>query len=167
MGTAARPAPDADAARTDPRRGRAAAVAPDIETDGEWTFSTVRFTEWLIRNGLPWPRLESGALDLSEEAFRQAARRFPAVAPLHELRTTLSQLRLNELAVGRDGRNRCLLSPFRATTGRNQPSNSRFIFGPSCFLRGLIRPEPGRAVAYLDWSAQEIGIAGALSAIAR
>ncbi len=136
---------------------------PDIETDGEWTFSTARFAAWLIRNGLPWPRLESGALDLSEEAFRQAARRFPAVAPLHELRTTLSQLRLNELAVGRDGRNRCLLSPFRATTGRNQPSNSRFIFGPSCFLRGLIRPEPERAVAYLDWSAQEIGIAGALS----
>jgi hypothetical protein len=136
---------------------------PDIETDGEWTFSTARFAGWLIRNGIPWPRLESGALDLAEESFRQAARRFPAVAPLHELRTTLSQLRLNELAVGRDGRNRCLLSPFRATTGRNQPSNSRFIFGPSCFLRGLIRPEPGRAVGYLDWSAQEIGIAGALS----
>src|SRR5262249_51788686 len=38
-----------------------------------------------------------------------------------------------------------------------------FIFGPSVWLRGLIRPEPGRAVAYVDWSQQEFGIAGALS----
>jgi hypothetical protein len=72
-------------------------------------------------------------------------------------------LRLNDLAVGLDGRNRCLLSAFRASSGRNQPSNAQFIFGPFCWLRGLIRPGPGRAVAYLDWSAQEIGIASALS----
>ena len=52
---------------------------------------------------------------------------------------------------GSDGRNRCLLSPFRSITGRNQPSNARFIFGPSCWLRSLIQPEPGRAVAYVDW----------------
>src|SRR5262249_54748743 len=48
-------------------------------------------------------------------------------------------------------------------TGRNQPSNSRFIFGPSCWLRSLIRPAMGRAVAYVDWSGQEYGIAAALS----
>jgi hypothetical protein len=52
------------------------------------------------------------------------------VAPLRELRHALSQLRLNALAVGSDGRNRCLLSTFRAKTSRNQPSNSQFIFGP-------------------------------------
>ena len=67
------------------------------------------------------------------------------------------------LAVGADGRNRCLLSPFRSITSRNQPSNAHFIFGPSCWLRSLIQPEPGRAVAYVDWSQQEFGIAAALS----
>jgi DNA polymerase I-like protein with 3'-5' exonuclease and polymerase domains len=72
-------------------------------------------------------------------------------------------MRLQELAVGSDGRNRCLLSAFSSKTGRNQPSNTRFIFGPSTWLRSLIRPEPGRAVAYVDWSAQEYGIAAALS----
>ena len=56
-----------------------------------------------------------------------------------------------------------MLSPFRAKTGRNQPSNSQFIFGPSTWLRGLIKPEPGRAVAYVDWSQQEFGIAASLS----
>jgi len=85
------------------------------------------------------------------------------VAPLRELRSALSELRLNDLAVGRDGRNRCLVSAFQARTGRNQPSNSRFIFGPSVWLRGLIKPPPGHGVAYIDWSQQEFGIAAALS----
>jgi DNA polymerase I len=40
---------------------------------------------------------------------------------------------------------------------------TRFIFGPSTWLRGLIKPEPGRAVAYVDWSQQEFGIAASLS----
>jgi DNA polymerase I len=82
---------------------------------------------------------------------------------MRELRQALSQMRLADLAVGADGRNRCLLSPFRSKTGRNQPSNSRFIFGPSTWLRSLIKPTKGRAVAYIDWSQQEFGIAAALS----
>jgi hypothetical protein len=82
---------------------------------------------------------------------------------LRELRVALSQLRLNDLTVGADGRNRCLLSAFRAKTGRNQPSNSRFIFGPSRWLRALIRPPEGYGLAYVDYAAQEVGIAGALS----
>mgnify|MGYP000906766904 CR=1 FL=1 len=127
------------------------------------TFKVERFADWLIRQDIPWPRLESGLLNLSDDAFRQAARQYPVVAPLRELRHSLSQMRLQDLAVGRDGRNRCLLSAFRARTGRNQPSNSRFIFGPSCWLRGLIRPAEGRALAYIDWEQQEFGIAGALS----
>jgi DNA polymerase-1 len=91
------------------------------------------------------------------------ARANPLVAPLRELRSSLSEMRLADLAVGRDGRNRTLLSPFRARSGRNQPSNSKFIFGPSVWLRGLIQPPPGHGVAYLDYSQQEFGIAGALS----
>ena len=126
-------------------------------------FSVEAFEAYLGQNSIPWPRLNSGALDLKQDKFRQMARQYPAVAPLRELRHSLSQLRLNDLAVGSDGRNRCLLSAFQARTGRNQPSNSRFIFGPSVWLRGLIRPEPGRALAYVDWSQQEFGIAAALS----
>ena len=128
------------------------------------TFKTDKFMAWLVRNNIPWPRLESGALDLQDDTFKEMARAYPAVAPLRELRVTLSQMRLSALAVGRDGRNRCLLSVFRARTGRNQPSNSRFIFGPSVWLRGLIRPKPGYGIAYVDWSQQEFGIAAALSA---
>ena len=128
------------------------------------SFSARRFAEWLVREGIPWPRLDSGELALDDDTFRQMARAYPAVAPLRELRHSLGEMRLfSDLAVGIDGRNRCLLSPFRSITGRNQPSNARFIFGPSCWLRSLIQPEPGRAVAYVDWSQQEFGIAAALS----
>ena len=123
------------------------------------TFKVALFEAYLIRNGIPWPRLESGALDLSRDTFRQIAKSYAVIAPLHELRHALSEMRLNDLALGHDGRNRTILSAFRAKTGRNQPSNTRFIFGPSVWLRGLIKPPPGHAIAYVDWSNQEVGIA--------
>jgi len=72
-------------------------------------------------------------------------------------------MRLSDLSVGQDGRNRTLLSAFQSRTGRNQPSNTKFIFGPSVWLRGLIKPPPGYGLAYVDWSQQEFGIAAALS----
>ena len=56
-----------------------------------------------------------------------------------------------------------MLSPFRSDTGRNQPSTSKFIFGPSCWIRGFIKPGPGKFLAYIDYSQQELGIAAALS----
>src|SRR5262245_46541903 len=127
------------------------------------TFKAERWAGWLARSGVPWPRLESGELALDDDTFREMARSYSDVALMRELRVSLSQLRLRELAVGSDSRNRALLSPFRAKTGRNAPSNSRFIFGPSTWLRGLIKPEPGMAVAYVDWSQQEFGIAASLS----
>jgi hypothetical protein len=127
------------------------------------TFKADRFAEYLAQNGIPWPALKSGALDLSDDCFRHMAKVYPQISELRELRHALSQLRLNDLTVGKDRRNRCLLSPFRAKTGRNQPSTSKFIFGSAVWLRGLIRPDPGWGLAYLDWSGQEYGIAAALS----
>jgi DNA polymerase-1 len=127
------------------------------------TFKANRFAGWLVQHNIPWPLLESGHLDLSDDTFRQQARAYPAVSPLRELRSSLSDLRLNDLAVGNDGRNRTLLSAFRSRTGRNQPSNSKNIWGPSVWLRGLIKPPPGYGLAYVDWSQQEFGIAAALS----
>jgi DNA polymerase I-like protein with 3'-5' exonuclease and polymerase domains len=92
------------------------------------------------------------------------AKRHPLeIGRFHELRHTLGQMRLSDLAVGSDGRNRVMLSPFATKTSRNAPSTSRFVFGPSTWLRSLIRPKQGRAVAYVDWKQQEFGIAGALS----
>ncbi|QDU22107.1 DNA polymerase [Urbifossiella limnaea] len=132
---------------------------------GPLSFSADRWARYLARKRIPWPRLPSGSLDLKDDTFREMAKRFPAeVGPIRDLRHSLGEFRLNELAVGPDGRNRCLLSAFRSRTGRNQPSNTAFIFGPAAWLRSLIRPGPGRAVVYVDWSQQELAIAAALSA---
>lgn len=127
------------------------------------TFKLDRFGNWLAAVGIPWPRLESGRLDVADETFRQMARAYPQVSPLRELRSSLSEPRLNDLAVGLDGRNRMLLSPFRARSSRNAPGNSKFIFGPAVWLRGLIRPPPGHGVAYVDWQQQEFGVVAALA----
>jgi hypothetical protein len=127
------------------------------------TFKVDRFYDWLARMGIPWPRHPSGQLDLTDETFRTMAKAYPAVSPLRELRSSLSSLHLGDLAVGKDGRNRCLLSPFQSRTSRNQPSNTEYIFGPSVWIRGLIKPPEGFTIAYVDWKQQEFGIAAALS----
>jgi DNA polymerase family A len=140
-----------------------AAIDTDYQVFEGRTFKQDRFAQWLAGNQIPWPFLESGRLDLEDDTFRQMAKLYSQISPLRELRHALSDMRLNELAVGNDGRNRCLLSPFRAKTSRNAPSNTKFIFGPSVWLRFLIQPPPDWGIAYIDWEQQEIGIAAALS----
>lgn len=140
-----------------------AAIDADYGVFEGRTFKLDRWKQWLTNNQIPWPLLDSGELDMTDDTFREMARAHPEVAPMRELRYAFSQLRLNDLAVGSDGRNRTLLSAFQAKSGRNQPSNTKFIFGPGVWLRGLIKPEPELAVAYVDYSQQEFGIAAALS----
>ena len=127
------------------------------------SFRESLFRKWLRREGIPWPELPSGTLDLKDETFKDMAKSYPQLTLLRELKVSLSQMRLSELAVGTDSRNRCILSAFSSRTGRNQPSTSKFIFGPAVWIRSLIQPAPGYAVAYIDWSQQEFGIAAALS----
>lgn len=129
------------------------------------SFRSERFRAYLTSQGiLPhWPTDLDGKLILDGQTFRDMAQFYPGLQPLHELRNTLGRLRLTGLEIGSDRRNRVMLSAFGSKTGRNQPSNTRFIFGPATWMRGLIRPEPGWALAYIDWSSQEIGIAAGLS----
>ena len=129
---------------------------------GGKSFRENRFADWLEANGSLGP---DSRADVSTwlKNFQDHVEIVSIVTPIYEMRKDLSKLRLNDLAVGRDGRNRCILSAFRARTGRNQPSNSQFIFGPSAWLRSLIKPPEGYAVSYLDYKQQEFGIAAALS----
>jgi len=127
------------------------------------TFKAERFAKFLSDRRIPWPKYPTGTLKRDDDTFRDQVRRWPELQPLHELRATLSGMRLTGLEVGADGRNRCLLSPFKAVTGRNQPSNTKFIFGPARWMRSLIRPPEGYGLAYVDFASQEIGIAAALS----
>ena len=131
-------------------------------------FKHDNFAAWLAKNGIPWPCLESGRLNLKDTVFELQAEAYPAIAPLFAVKGTLDSMRTNKLVVGRegvgrDGRNRAPLWAFGTKTGRNAPEAGKFIFGPSVWLRGLIKPPPGHGIAYVDWSQQEFGIAAALS----
>ena len=127
------------------------------------SFREALFEEYLATHGIAWPRLATGRLKLDRDTFSAMSNRHPRIRPLHELRKTLGEIRKTSLSVGDDGWNRTILSPFSSKTGRNQPSTSKFVFGPSKWFRGLIKPTEGTAVAYLDWGSQEIAIAAALS----
>jgi hypothetical protein len=139
----------------------------DVDTDyGVYeagVFKSGLFAKYLADRGIAWPKTETGKLQLDQDTFKDMAKIHPEIAPLRELRHSLSELRLEKLAVGPDGRNRAMLSPFGASSGRNTPSANKFIFGPSVWLRALIKPGPGMAIAYIDWSSQEVAIAAALS----
>jgi hypothetical protein len=127
------------------------------------TFKLDRFGAYLARNNIPWPQTQTGRLSKEDKVFKQKAVTYPQLAPLRELLFALSKLKLNDLSVGGDERNRTILSAFRARTSRTQPSNSKYIFGPSVWLRGLIKPPEGCGVCYLDYSQQEFAIAARLS----
>jgi len=138
-------------------------VNKDFGVYSDGVFKEVLFEAYLAQQNIAWPRLDSGRLMLDKDTFSSMSKRYQQVQPLHELRKTLSEFKLNKLSVGQDARNRTLLSPFAAKTGRNQPSTAKFIFGPAKWVRGLIKPEMGMSLAYCDWSSQEIAIAAALS----
>jgi DNA polymerase I len=138
-------------------------VDVDFQVYDGTRFVGQRFADYLDRANIPWPRFPSGALQLDADVFRDQSLTYPQIAPLHQLRQSLAEMRLSGLHVGSDDRNRTLLSPFKSVTGRNQPSNSKFAFGPATWIRGLIKPPPGYGLAYIDWSAQEIAISAALS----
>ena len=92
--------------------------------------------------------------------FKEQARAHPQLEDLRQLLLLKSALQDFKLAVGPDGRNRAPLWPFTAATGRNAPASGEFIFGPSTWWRGLIKPAEGMALAYVDWSRTGAGDRG-------
>jgi DNA polymerase I len=126
-------------------------------------FKLDRFSRWLNRAGIPWPRLPSGLLDLSDDAFKLQEATWPIISPLRELRHTIRQVNLDGLRVGSDGRSRTSLRPFSSVTGRNQPSTTSFAFGPAKWMRAFMQPDRDQGLAYIDFSSQEIGVAGGLA----
>jgi DNA polymerase I len=127
------------------------------------TFKRDRFIAFLAAHDIRWPYLSTGQIDLEDDTFAEMADIHPIIRPIYDVRHAMAQLRLSNLEVGKDGRNRTTLWAFQAKTGRNQPGNAKFIFGPAKWMRGLIKPEPGFDVAYLDFEQQEFGIAAAYS----
>jgi len=122
-----------------------------------------KVSSWLAAKKIPWPQTPTGQPSLDKNTLQDMKKSFPEIALFAEFRTTVNAMKLNGLSIGKDGRNRTMLSPYGSKTGRNLPSTSKFIFGPGTWIRGLIKPPKGYSIAYLDWKSQEIFIAAILS----
>ena len=131
--------------------------------DGKPHWRKQRFADVVRQNGWSWPQYDDGSLDETDQTFREMAGRYPQAETLRELRYSMSKLRLNDLAVGSDGRCRTPLWAYGTKTARNAPSNSQFVFGPAKWIRFLITAPPGRALVHRDYKQQEVRIAAILS----
>jgi hypothetical protein len=132
---------------------------PIFTAEGSWSYG--RFERWLISIGVTaWPRLTSGALDISSDAFRIMSH-VPGVAGIHALRDSLRVVAGAKLPIGRDNRNRPSLFPFGTATGRN--AHRRSLFNVHAGMRSFMVFPPDRIGLYLDWRTQEIGVVAALS----
>ncbi len=136
-----------------------------VRTRDGWAFSRDLFGKYLDKLGILdcWPRLETGQLNLRKKTFENMSRGWPELEELRQLIHVRNKMRRLKLAVGPDGRNRTVLWPFTSKTSRTQPKASQWIFSPAVWLRSLIRPEPGQALAYIDYTAMEFLIAGGMS----
>ena len=141
-------------------RGQTIRRPHDCSAACELWFNTDAFVDWLEDLGIELERYRStGNPILNRKQLEEYQEIYPEVAPAISLRNALSDLHSNKLVVGPDGRNRTWLAPFGSITGRCQPSNSEFVFGPQRFYRNLIQAPPGHAVIYLDLAQEEFLIA--------
>lgn len=128
---------------------------PIYDAEGGWSYG--RFEHWLPTAGiLIWPRLDSGALDISSDAFRLMSH-YPGIENLHALRDSVGFIAKARLPIGPDGRNRPSLFPFGTATGRN--AHAKSPYNAHAGVRGFIKFAPDKIGAYDDWRTQEVGIA--------
>ncbi len=135
--------------------------------EGE-SFRKGQFLAWCRRVGIDWPVQVSPATGkpyypIDEETFKAMEGRHPFIVLIRQVRKTLAKFGQRSLVVDPVTRRHYYnTSAFRSVTGRNQPKN--FVFSGLKWLRFLITPEsPDHVLVYVDFVAQEIGIAAALS----
>jgi DNA polymerase-1 len=127
--------------------------------EGEWSYA--RFERFLARHNIyVWPRLESGELDISGDAFRLMYH-VPGIEALHALRDSLGFIAKARLPIGPDGRNRPSLFPFGTASGRN--AHSKSPYNAHAAVRSFMLFGQNSIGAYLDFRTQEVGIAAVRS----
>jgi hypothetical protein len=137
---------------------------------GAVTWSEKGFAALVQRKGLGdvWPKTETGKFSAADSGadgnkiFKRMTERCPELEPLRVVRKTLAELHKFDLSIGADGRARCNPRPWASKTGRNQPL-AGFIFALPKWVRRLITPAVGQALAYVDLRACEFGIVAALT----
>ena len=139
---------------------------PVYDRDG--TFRRRAFWAWCYRQGITWPTTRSKTTgrpyrSLDDDTLEDMESRHPFIGTVRQVRKTLMTLGKRSFKVdGGTGRHYFSTSVFRSVTGRNQPKN--YIFCGPKWLRFLIVSEDAdHVLLYIDFIAQEVGLAAALS----
>ncbi|MBE7464259.1 MAG: hypothetical protein HS116_12340 [Planctomycetes bacterium] len=132
------------------------------------SFQRKQFLAWLRHSSIAWPVTESKTtgrrtLSFNRKMFSEMTHRHPFIAEVKEVKALLAQFGRRSLVVDPVTRRHYYQThTFRSITGRNQPK--KFIFSCPKWLRFTIVSEsPDHVLVYVDYVAQEIGIAAALS----
>lgn len=134
----------------------------DLFTEGKLT--RAKFQRFIDALHIPyWPRTPTGWYRRDTDTLRDMAVIYPEIQRLKEAMDFLGQVRELKLAVGADGRNRTPLWPTSTKTMRCAPSTMEFAFNIPAWLRCLIQPHDGMALAYLDFRQEEPAIAACWS----
>jgi DNA polymerase I-like protein with 3'-5' exonuclease and polymerase domains len=116
------------------------------------------------RNGIPIPvDPKTGNFSCATKLIKSMIETYPLLKHYYEDKRMVDALKNLKLEIGADDRNRCWFNPFGTKTGRNNPSTNRALFGLPHTMRSFMKPAPGMALAQIDYGAQEVGIAAALS----
>jgi hypothetical protein len=159
------------AAYIDAQERRPSNECIDVYEDGHFNFE--RLSRFLARHGLlgTWPRTPSGRLAVSGKVLGAIAEEHTIIADLFQVRATVDLLegigssfnaageieededKAKGLQICPDGRSRAALMCFGTKTSRNAPKGSKFVGTCPAWMWSLVRPEPGRAIAILDYVA--------------
>ena len=122
------------------------------------------FRDWI--GGLPgdlralWPLTDGRDYSLRYDDLKRLSEHYPEIAPVVSMLGTTSKFRRMALDIEPlFGTNGTWFAPFGTKTGRNAPSTNRFVFNLPAYLRCLVSPPAGEMLGYVDWRAQELGIA--------
>jgi DNA polymerase family A len=120
----------------------------------------LRVMRW---NNIPIPiNPKTGKLSCATKLIKSMIETYPLLKEYYEDKRMIDALKNLKLEIGSDGRHRFWLNPFGQKTGRNNPS-TKCIFGLPHTMRSFMKPPPGMAIAQVDFGAEEVGIAAALS----
>ena len=132
------------------------------------SFNKKEFLRWCRSVSIQWPSKPSpttGGLysPLDDDTFEDMEERHKFIKQLRQVRKTHKHLGKRSMIVDQGtGRHHFETFPLGSVTGRNQPHG--FVFTGPKWQRWLIVPEsPDHVLVYVDFIAQEIGIAAALS----
>jgi DNA polymerase-1 len=142
----------------------------------EWTWDRVGAVALLDRMGIKeeWLAMPGGATPAGgvsfadpsvggddKKIFKVMAEKYEELRPLRDVHKFHSGAKKFGFLLGPDNRNRPRQAAWWTNTGRTQPFDS--VWPEASWLRFLIMPATGRAVAYIDLVSAEFGIAAALS----